>query len=844
MREEKILADTKDLSAYLKLDEPKNNSINILQTYAKIEQSILENIQEEGRVYHIKEINESAQNSGLNSNPNKIHTLINFWAIKNWIKRKKNKGSNDHLWINLKIDKQELEKQIEKRHSLSGFIIDYLYKKVNIEVRKYTTETASTLVEFSVHELKEEYEKAEVLFKFKISIYDVEESLFYLSRIDSLNIEGGFLVVYNRLNIDRIEQNIRKQYKDEDYESLKTHYDHKIQQIHIVGEYAKKMVADYMGALTFVDDYFQLNFSSFLNKYFPGSRKDEIVKSITPAKFKQLFGELSPRQLDIIKDKDSQYIQVAAGPGSGKTKLLVHKLASIIYMEDVKHEQLLMLTFSRAAVTEFKTRLIDLIGNAALFIEIMTFHSYCFDLLGRVGSIEKSHEVIKEALGKLKNNEVEPGRIAKVVLVIDEAQDMDEDEFELVKTLMDRNPEMRIIAVGDDDQNIYEFRKSDSKYFQIFANLNNSQKYELIENYRSKQNLVEFTNQFVSSIENRIKSTNINAVQKSNGQIRLIKYDSNELITPLVDSIIKDELSGSTCILTRTNDEALYITGMLNEHDVRAKLIQSNTGFNLLNIQEIRYLLDCLNSDSDSKIISDESLIKSKKDLKDKFKNSYALPVILKLIKNFEQTHPKSKYKSDLELYIGESKLEDFVDEGNDTILVSTIHKAKGKEFDNVFMLLNHYDCSKDSGKRQLYVGMTRAKNNLTIHYNSTYLDQINVDNLEKVHNNHQFEPPKQISIQLSHRDLNLGYFEYVQRRIIKLNSGDQLGINGEGCVNDKGEQVVKFSHKFLEKIERLRNQGYIGASSKIDYLIYWFNADKEEESLIILPELTLKKEA
>lgn len=52
-------------------------------------------------------------------------------------------------------------------------------------------------------------------------------------------------------------------------------------------------------------------------------------------------------------------------------------------MENVKHEQFLMVTFSRAAVTEFRQRLYALIGNPADFIEIKTFHSYCFDLIGR-----------------------------------------------------------------------------------------------------------------------------------------------------------------------------------------------------------------------------------------------------------------------------------------------------------------------------------------------------------------------------------------------------------------------------------------------------------------------------
>src|SRR5690606_38838503 len=233
-------------------------------------------------------------------------------------------------------------------------------------------------------------------------------------------------------------------------------------------EYAKKMIDDYKDALQFVEDYFQLNYSSFLHKYFKGSRQDEIKRNITPAKFRQLFGELSPTQLKIINDNQAKHLVVAAGPGSGKTRVLVHKLASLLLMEDVKHEQLLMLTFSRAAATEFKKRLLKLIGNAASYIEIKTFHSYCFDLLGKVGSLEKSNEILKRTIEKIKSREVEPSRVTKTVLVIDEAQDMDEEEFSLITTLMEQNEEMRVIAVGDDDQNIYEFRSASSRHLEQF----------------------------------------------------------------------------------------------------------------------------------------------------------------------------------------------------------------------------------------------------------------------------------------------------------------------------------------------------------------------------------------
>lgn len=104
---------------------------------------------------------------------------------------------------------------------------------------------------------------------------------------------------------------------------------------------------------------------------------------------------------------------------------------------------------------------------------------------------------------------MEASRITKTVLVIDEAQDMDIDEYTLIKTLMEQNEDMRVIAVGDDDQNIYEFRGASSKYLEQLIIENNAVKHELIENYRSKNNLVEFTNQFARWIPHRLKETPI-----------------------------------------------------------------------------------------------------------------------------------------------------------------------------------------------------------------------------------------------------------------------------------------------------------------------------------------------
>ena len=843
LREEKILAYTKDLTAFIKRGDNKNRSLSIVNSISKIEKFLVSQFEELEKSFHIKELNEQAEENGCTDiSPNKIRTIINFWVIKNWIKRKQHDFSKNHLTILSNYSEKELKDKLEKRHELARFIVDFLYLKSAQNLSPDEANKEQVLVEFSVHQLKEEYEKQNALFKLNIKLSDIEDALFYLSRIDAIKIEGGFLVVYNKLTIERLEQDNKKGYKTEDYRKLNQFYENKIQQIHIVGEYAKKMIRDYKEALQFVEDYFQLNYNSFLNKYFKGSRQDEIKRNITPAKFRQLFGELSPSQLGIIKDNSSPYIAVAAGPGSGKTRVLVHKLASLLLMEDVKHEQLLMVTFSRAAATEFKKRLLDLIGNAASYIEIKTFHAYCFDLLGKVGSIEKSQTIISKTVEKIKNDDIESNRITKTVLVIDEAQDMDSHEFGLIKALMERNEEMRVIAVGDDDQNIYEFRGASSKYLEQFITEQKAKKVELIENYRSKANLVEFTNQFVTKINHRLKETPIIAHTSETGLLKLIKYSCSNLIEPVVKSILTSDIKGTTCVLTHTNSEALQIEGLLLNNGLQAKLIQTNDGFSLYNLIEVRYFIKQLNFSEDKYVISDNNWKTAKRNLLDKFKESTKIDICINLIKDFELSNPKKKYQSDFEVFVKESNFEDFVNTNGETIFVSTIHKAKGKEFDNVFIMLNGYNPDNDEKKRQLYVAMTRAKQNLTIHLNGNYLDDISCQNIERISDDFQYEASNLLVTHLSHKDIWLDYFISKQDILANLKCGDNLIVNNDGCSDKNGNFIVKFSNKFKEKIIEFENKGYTLSESKINYMVYWQKEELEDKILIILPELKFKK--
>lgn len=834
LREENILANTKDLTAYILKTDTENKSLNVLKKYDAMEQFLVDQLEDGGQCINLKELNESAVSSGLkNATVNAFKTVLYYWTIKKYIK-KSIENTTARTVIVPELSAGALWEQRQQCIQLAEFIVKYLFGKS----REKPHSGEQELVEFSILELKTEYLRQE---KSDITDKAVEDALLYLSKIDAMKLEGGFLVLYSGMQITRLELDNKIRYKADDYKSLNEYYKQKMQQIHIVGEFANMMVRNYDEALQFVNEYFQMDYKLFIAKYFKGNRKDEINRNITPEKYHQLFAELSSVQREIIDNDTSKYIVVAAGPGSGKTKVLVHKLASLMLLEDVKHEQLLMVTFSRAAATEFRRRLYDLIGNAAGFIEIKTFHSYCFDLIGRMGNLEDAGTVVQEASRMIQNGDVEIGRITKTVLVIDEAQDMDENEYRLICALMERNDDLRVIAVGDDDQNIYEFRGSSSCYFEAFLAQDNAKKYELLDNYRSAGNIVAFANQFVRHISHRMKSAPINAVKDgAAGAVELVQCASRNLEEPVAARAASVRDRGSVCILTNTNDEALRVVGLLKKKGIRAKLIQSNDGFDLYNMIELRFFMKKIMKRLETPIIPDELWEEARDRMTMVYKDSSNLALCLAILEAFALAN-RRKYRSDLEVFLHESGIEDFFRNDNCDVVVSTMHKSKGREFDEVIMMLDHVSSDMDERKRLLYVGMTRARKDLYIYYNNKDFDRFITGSVRARVDSTLYDRPGEILMQLSHKDVHLGFFKDKKNTIQRIPCGAKLLTSPSGflAVQDgKAMQVVRFSKKFLEEINRYKRQGYVMESASVRYVVGWTDTSDGQEYPIILPDV------
>ena len=105
-------------------------------------------------------------------------------------------------------------------------------------------------------------------------------------------------------------------------------------------------------------------------------------------KYKQTFERRKERIMDdILKGlNDKQYEAVVntegpclviAGAGSGKTKVLTHKIAYLMKEKNILPWNILAITFTNKAAKEMKERIELLVGDAAKDMWIGTFHSIC-----------------------------------------------------------------------------------------------------------------------------------------------------------------------------------------------------------------------------------------------------------------------------------------------------------------------------------------------------------------------------------------------------------------------------------------------------------------------------------
>ena len=289
-------------------------------------------------------------------------------------------------------------------------------------------------------------------------------------------------------------------------------------------------------------------------------------------------------------------------------------------------------------------------------------------------------------------------------------------------------------------------------------------------------------------------------------------------------SLIDTEIctKGRTAVLTRTNEETMQVAYELERRGLRATIAQSMGGFRFGNLAEVRYFLKQLGN-KDEAVIPTERWQEAKRCTLKTYATSTCLNIMKHFFADFEATH-RSYYHSDLREYIFESNIEDFIAADEQSVFVSTIHKAKGREFDTVYLLSPVPDGRDVNDLRAYYVGLTRAKQNLYLVTN----------------------PPAEyaaISIALNMHDVILDFFKGRKEIILRLRSGDNLNYHDGYLLNEQGVNIAVLSATGKDKLKVWTDRGYAVTEAIVSFTLAWRPANSQMEYAVCLANLVLTKQ-
>ncbi len=352
----------------------------------------------------------------------------------------------------------------------------------------------------------------------------LDRALLWLHEMEIIRLNRGLTVFRPAMTI-RLDPD-RRPFQKTDFVPLELHYAEQVVQVHIMAEYAERGLRAVAEALRLAADYFALDRESFISRWLP-RREAELKRQTTPASWRQIVEDLrNPAQQSIVADeREETNVLVLAGPGSGKTRVLVHRIAFLIRVRREPPRSILALAYNHHAAVEIRRRLQEMIGDESRSVTVLTCHALAMRLMG-VSFAERSQdtsfdftEVLLSATRLLQGTDALPEEADALRerllagyrwILVDEYQDIDAPQYNLIsaltgRTLREGEGKLTIFAVGDDDQNIYAFKGASVAFIRRFENDYQAKSAYLTENYRSTAHIISAANQLIGTARNRMK---------------------------------------------------------------------------------------------------------------------------------------------------------------------------------------------------------------------------------------------------------------------------------------------------------------------------------------------------
>ena len=545
-----------------------------------------------------------------------------------------------------------------------------------------------------------------------------------------------------------------------DFASLQLHYDEQIRQIHVMAEYAQhglRQTADHLGLAM---DYFSLTEAEFLERWLPG-RDQETSRQTTPESWRAIVESLNnPIQRRIVADdREQTNVLILAGPGSGKTRVLVHRIAYLIRVRRENPRGILALAYNRHAAVEIRRRLADLIGDDARGVTVLTCHALAMRLVGasfagRANRLEQGdfQEVVRQAVALLRGEGLPPEEADEHRerllagfrwILVDEYQDIGPEQYEMISALAGRtkseaDDKLSLFAVGDDDQNIYAFNGSSTEFIRRFETDYGARPAYLTDNYRSTGNIIAAANAVIEPAGQRMKEGHPIAINRARaqdppggdwtvldpvarGRVQILPAGDNPISQAQAAvaelqrlSAIDPNWDWSKCaVVAREWSYLDPVRSLCGLEDIPVQLANEEfTG--VWHLRETRALVSWLRARN--------SWLVSNGDIEEWLANQAPDPWVELLREGV------AEYA--LETGGAETPVDSFIEWlaewGREVrrrqrgLLLLTAHRAKGLEFDHVVVLDGGWDRvgsdeDADAPRRLYYVAMTRARQTLAL---------------------------------------------------------------------------------------------------------------------------------